>query len=135
MRRFLIVKSYTPQVNVMLLILRVVVSGLMLTHGWPKLMKLINGDFQFADPYGMGEATSLVLATFAEFFCSILIIIGLGTRLATVPLLITMLTALLIVHGDEPFWHHPNIIMYILAYAVMSGMGSGKYSLDYKWFK
>ena len=37
------------------LILRVVPSLFMLTHGYGKLMKLIGGDWSFADPIGIGE--------------------------------------------------------------------------------
>lgn len=41
-------------------------GGMMLTHGIPKLMKLISGDFSFGDPIGIGAPASLVLATFGE---------------------------------------------------------------------
>ena len=74
----------------------------MLVHGYPKLMKVIEGDFGFADPIGLGPAFSLILVVFAEFVCAIALIIGFKVRLASIPLLITMLVAAFIIHGDDP---------------------------------
>ena len=37
-----------------LFLLRLIGGGFMLTHGYPKLMKVIGGDFGFADPFGLG---------------------------------------------------------------------------------
>src|SRR5690606_413029 len=86
-----------------LLVLRISASGMMLTHGFPKFMKIIEGNMQFGDPFGIGAGASLVLAAFAEFICSILIILGLATRWAVIPLIITMATAAFLVHGSDPF--------------------------------
>jgi putative oxidoreductase len=103
----------------------------MLTHGVPKMGKLIAGDFSFPDPIGIGSELSLLLATFAEFFCSILIIIGFRTRLAAIPLIITMLVALLMVHGPDEIFEHWNILLYILSYGILLHLGGGKYGLTY----
>lgn len=93
-------------------------------------MKLLNGDMQFGDPLGVGAEVSLVLAVFAEAICSILIILGLGTRLATVPLIITMATAAFIVHASDPFGRQELPILYILAFVTLLITGPGKYSID-----
>src|SRR5687768_15517443 len=82
-----------------LLIFRVVVAILILTHGIPKLQKLLSGEeIQFIDPYGLGLTASFALATFAEFFCGLLVMLGLATRLAVIPLIITMATAVIFAH-------------------------------------
>ena len=87
-----------------LLILRLGVGGFILTHGWGKLQMVIDGNFdQFADPIGLGNTVSLLLATGAEFFCALLVMIGLVTRIAAVPLVITMFVAAFIVHGGDPW--------------------------------
>lgn len=104
---------------------------LMLTHGVDKMGKIIEGDFSFADPIGIGQELSLMLAAFAEFFCSILIIIGYKSRLAALPLIFTMLVALLIVHSDDTIFDHTNILLYIFSYAILAFLGGGKYSLTY----
>jgi len=87
---------------------------------------------EFGDPLGIGSDISFVLVVFAEFFCSIFILLRLGTRLDIFPLLITMLVALLVRHGEDPILDHINIVAYITTYLFLFFTGSGKYSLDYK---
>ena len=58
--------------NIALLILRVVFAGSMLYgHGLGKFNKLIQGDLSFANPIGIGEAPTLILAVFSEFLAPI----------------------------------------------------------------
>lgn len=102
----------------------------MLTHGYSKLQKLLAGDFQFADPFGLGPGVSLGMAVFAEFFCSILLILGLGTRLATIPLIVTMLVAAFIAHGADPFAKKEMALLYLVSYIVLLFSGAGKISVD-----
>jgi putative oxidoreductase len=116
--------------NFWLLVLRICVGATMLSHGWPKLMKFASGNYQFADPIGLGPAVSLGLASFAEAICSILIILGLGTRLAAIPLIITMIVATLISHADDPFAKKELAVVYLLIYITLAIVGSGKFSLD-----
>jgi putative oxidoreductase len=118
------------------LILRVLVAALMLTHGLPKLSKLLaGGEIKFPDPLGVGSAFSLGLTVFAEVFCSILIGIGLFTRWATVPLIITMLVAVLIVHAGDPFKDKEEALLYFAIYVAILFIGSGKYAIDYLFKK
>jgi len=126
--------DYGPFVNWALLLLRIVVSVSMLSHGAPKLVNLFLGDFNFPDPIGLGSELSLVLATFAEFFCSIFILAGYRSRLAAIPLIITMLVALLIVHGNDSVLDHINILLYLFTYAILLHLGGGKYTLSYYFF-
>jgi putative oxidoreductase len=117
--------------HVALLLFRVTAACFMLTHGIPKFQKLISGDqIQFADPYGLGATTSFVLATFAEFFCSILVILGLGTRLAVIPLMITMATAVIFAHANDPFGTKEKPLLFLLVFAMLFVFGSGRYSVD-----
>ncbi len=114
-----------------LLIYRIAVSAFMLTHGLPKLYRFFeDGPVRFADPLGIGTVPSLILAVFAEFLCSVLIIIGFGTRLATIPLIITMIVAVFIVHANDPFVRMELGLMYLFAYLMILITGPGKYSID-----
>lgn len=119
-------------VSIGLLILRVVVGVFMMTHGFGKLQMLVGpGEIQFADPIGIGLELSLFLAVFAEFFCSILLILGLGTRLAAFPLWFTMFVAGVIVHSADPFGVKEMAFLYGTIYTVILFTGPGKFSLDY----
>lgn len=124
---------HSKNLDIALLVLRISIASMMLFHGIPKLMQLFNeGAIQFADPIGLGENVSFLLAVFAEFFCSILILFGVGTRLAVIPLIVTMLVAVFIVHAADGFGKIEIALHYILVYVVLLIAGSGRYSLD-KW--
>ncbi|MFM2018635.1 MAG: hypothetical protein RL007_2291 [Bacteroidota bacterium] len=115
--------------NLGLLALRL--SGsLMLVHGWPKMMNYSEYAEKFADPIGLGDEFSLILTIFAEVFCVVFVALGLFTRIATIPLMITMLVAALIVHSGDPLGDREPSIGYLLLYAAIFFMGAGKYSLD-----
>ncbi len=114
-----------------LLILRIGAGGMMIPHGWSKLSKLIStGEFRFADPIGFGPEITLLFAIFSEFFCAILVLVGFKTRLATIPLIITMLIAALVVHGSDPWSKQEFPLLYAVAYLGIGLLGAGKYSLD-----
>jgi putative oxidoreductase len=118
--------------DILILFVRLSVAVFMLTHGGPKLSKLLaGGEIQFGDPLGLGPALSLALVVFAEFFCSLLIGVGLGTRLAVIPLMITMLVAAFISHGPDPFRQKEMALLYFLIYLSLLVIGSRKYSFDY----
>lgn len=114
-----------------LLLLRLVSGGIMAySHGWGKLQKMLSGDMSFADPIGMGEEASLVLTVFAEFVCGILVALGLFTRSALIPLIITMLVAVFIIHADDPFSKQEFGLLYLVPYITLFLTGPGKISLD-----
>jgi putative oxidoreductase len=102
----------------------------MLTHGMGKFTALFGGDpIRFPDPIGVGATASLVLAVFAEVFCSILLILGLGTRLAAIPLLTTMLVAAFVVHANDGFGKQELPLLYSTIYFVIAIAGAGKFRL------
>jgi putative oxidoreductase len=114
-----------------LLLVRVVVGALMLTHGIQKYYQLMQGGpIKFQDPIGIGEGPSLVLAVFAELVCSALLIIGFATRIIVVPLIINMIVIVLVVHGHQGLGEQELPILYLLIYVLLLITGSGKYSVD-----
>jgi putative oxidoreductase len=117
--------------NIGLLVGRVAIGLLMLVgHGYPKLLEFSAKAATFPDPLGIGSGLSLGLAVFAEFFCAILIIIGAATRLAAVPLVITMLVAGLIVHSADPWSTQEKAIVYAVPFLMLVFTGPGKLSVD-----
>jgi putative oxidoreductase len=132
MKRLFQTGTKEEYLNILVLVLRVSIAAFMITHGWPKLSKLLaGGEIQFGDPIGLGPTISLILVVFSEVFCSILIAIGIGTRLATIPLMITMLVAAFIAHGPDPFGRKEMALLYFLFYLTLFVIGSRKYSIDY----
>ncbi len=124
------------QIDLGLLFLRIGAGGLMLTHGTPKLLNLFGSEeIMFADPFGLGQGITLALAVFAEFICSILVIIGLGTRVAAIPIMLTMFTAAFVIHAADAFQRKEMALLYLLIFTVILITGAGKHSLDYYWLK
>ena len=115
-----------------LLIIRLAVSGFMLTHGYPKLIHFAERAERFSDPLGIGSTASLALVVFAEFFCSILLFLGLFTRFALVPLIITMAVVVFIVHGDDPFGDKEKALLFLVPYMALFLTGPGHWSFDRK---
>lgn len=114
-----------------LLIARIMIAALMLVHGIPKLNMLFSGEpIAFPSVFGMSAGFSLVMAIFAEVICSVLILFGIGTRLAVIPLIVTMLVAVFYIHIADPFARQELGLLYLLVYVILLIAGSGKYSVD-----
>lgn len=117
--------------NVFLLLVRVAVSFAMLSHGFPKLQMLLEGgDIQFYNFLGLNSTISLTLTIFAEFVCSIFIILGLFTRWATFFLIFTMAFAAFIYHSGDPFYKKELSILYLCVYLLLFVFQAGKFSID-----
>lgn len=117
--------------NIGLLLLRLVVGGYMLTHGWQKVANFEAFSAGFPDPLGVGSTTSLALIIMAEFGCSLLLIVGLFTRLAAIPLIIGMFVAAFVVKKGSSFGEVELPTLYMWLYIVILFVGGGKYSLDF----
>jgi putative oxidoreductase len=125
------IQNYSSSTSLALLVGRIGIAALMLTHGIPKLLLLLSGGpVQFPPVLGLGAETSLALAVFAEVFCSLLVLAGFATRLAVLPLIATMLVAVLFIHAADPIAVKEPALQYLLAYVVLLFAGSGKYSVD-----
>jgi len=85
--------SYQDQINIALLFLRTTLGIFMLVHGTGKLITLFEGGpIEFADPIGIGQSASFMLAIFAEFVCSLFLIFGVATRFAAFMFLFVFIT-------------------------------------------
>lgn len=119
-------------VNIALFILRTGVALMMLTHGYPKLLRLLSDEpVTFTTILGMSATLSLALAVFAEFLCSLLIFFGVGTRLASIPLIVTMAVAAFHVHSEDPFFRKEKALLFLLIFVVLLFTGGGKFSIDH----
>ncbi|MBO9691522.1 DoxX family protein [Chryseobacterium sp.] len=118
--------------DIILLAVRVFVGFAMLSHGFPKLqMLLAGGKIEFFDFMGLGPQISLILTVFAEFVCSILLILGLFTRVSLGFLIFTMIIAGFVVHGADPFEKRELALVYLSVYLLLMVIGAGKVSVDH----
>jgi putative oxidoreductase len=130
MKRILSTK-YTPGAfNFAMLVLRIGLGVLMLHHGYGKLVHFNEMKGHFLNFLGMGSTVSLTLDIFAEFFCSILLILGLFTRLAAIPILIAMSVALFKVHQLQLFGVGERAAIYLACSICLLFCGPGKISVD-----
>jgi putative oxidoreductase len=112
------------------LLLRVIFGGMFIYHGYPKLANYSQMVEMFGDPIGIGNQLSVILTIFGEFVCGILIVLGLLTRFAVVPVFITMLVVLFVVLAKAPFTDKMLPFVYLFLCVVLFILGSGKYSMD-----
>ena len=118
------------RINAGIAVLRVFASAMMMVHGFSKLQKLINGDFQFVNPIGIGETPSLFLTVIGEFICPIFVIIGFKTRWAAAITAVTMGVAGFIHHRADPFYEKELALVYFTIFLAIALIGPGKYSID-----
>ena len=123
--------SYTTGAfNAGLLILRLGMGGLMMKHGYQKLMHFSEYKGQFMNFLGLGQSLSLSLTIFAEFFCALFVLIGLFTRLATIPVIIVMCVALFKAHNSDFLGEGEMATLYLAGYLSLLFVGPGKISVD-----
>ena len=116
-----------------LLILRIGIAGLMLTHGIPKFMDFIGGDLAVVgDPFGIGGLLTSILVLLGEVIAPVLIIIGIKTRMAAVVSGITMAIAAFYIHGADPLAKKELALLYLIGFAAVALMGAGRISVDKK---
>jgi putative oxidoreductase len=130
--RFLFSTKSSASINhIWLLIYRVTISGFMLTHGIPKLNRLISGNVgEFADPLGVGHMMSLILTVSGEVVAPILVILGFSTRFSAIPVAFAMAVAGFVVHGADPFARKELALLFLMGFLTIIVMGGGRYSLD-----
>ncbi|MDX2002816.1 MAG: DoxX family protein [Chitinophagales bacterium] len=129
MKKLLTIKYKPWAFDLAILILRLFVGVLMAAHGFQKISHFEEYSAKFMDFMGLGQTLSLSLAIFAEFFCSILLVVGLFTRLATVPLIITIVV-IFGVHKYDFFGEAELPTLFLAGYIVLLLVGPGRISLD-----
>lgn len=103
---------------------------LVLVHGWPTLKGFVSGNYEgYPDPIGLGSAVSMGLMVFTEFFCAILVTLGLYTRVALIPIIVGFLIAFFVFHGSDPFGQKELAFHYLIVFTVLFIGGSGKLTL------
>ncbi len=103
--------------------------AMLFNHGLDKLGHFKDIVGTFPDPLGFGQEASLVLVIFAEVLGSLLLAVGLFTRVAAAVLVVDMFVAFLMIHksamsgGELAFLYLAGYVMLVIA-------GGGLFSLD-----
>jgi len=134
-KKYLKPASLPNQVSLAVLVLRLSFGFLMIPHGYDKLQEFLAGNHDFPDPLHVSPLVSHGLTVFAEFFCSILLVLGLFTRPALVILIGCMAIVSFSIHGSDPLGDKEHALLYLFAYLSIFLTGAGKYSIDEKIFK
>ncbi len=120
--------------NLALLLLRVFAgTSLFLRHGLEKVTGFSEMAKHFPNPLGIGAEWSLGYALVSDAVCSLLLIIGLGTRWAALVIAINTGVAFLFVHKMHLGGEHSGEVawMYLAVSIALFLSGAGKFSVDH----
>lgn len=117
-----------------ILLFRIALSAMMIFfHGWHKLTGWEDELHTFPDLIGISSEVSYVLVAWLETFGTILIAMGLFTRIQSLGLAFTMFVAFFLWH-DMMFTGSNSgqtAFTFAFAYLMLFLTGAGKYSLDH----
>lgn len=130
MKKLLSTKYSAAAFNTAMLLLRLGFGILMINIGYNKLTHFSEYAPKFMNFMGIGSTMSLALVVFAEFFCALFIILGLFTRLATIPLIITMCVVVFKVNHADFFGDGQVASLYLIGFLALLIVGPGKVSVD-----
>jgi len=105
---------------------------LLFVHGLPKLLDYSHQLTLIEDPFHLGAHLTLGLAIFAEVLCPLLIIAGVLTRLACLPVLSVLLIALVFVHPDWSLDQGQFAWLLLLLFSAILLAGPGRLSLRWR---
>ncbi len=137
-----LLSAYPINTDLGLLLIRLIIGILMACYGYQKLIhfdEMAASDFWAKDINFLGFTgkVPLALTVFAEFFCSLLLLVGLFTRLSLIPLLICMayifgvVAKMEVVHSGDNGVEINNAFVYFVIYLALFLTGPGKYSIDH----
>ena len=130
MKRLTSINYSNAAFNVAMLLLRVTAATLVITYGYDKLVHFAEKKATFMNFMGIGSTLSLSLVIFAEFFCAMLLIIGIFSRLVVIPLIIVMSVALFKAHNFDVFGMGEKAALYLACFLTILLCGPGKISVD-----
>ena len=131
MKKILSTNYSTTAFNFSMLLLRVSTGlWIMVKHGLDKLQNFATIQPHFYNFLGIGSSLSLAIAIFAELFCAMLVVLGLFTRLAVIPIIIMILVAAFRAKAAQPFMNKELDFLYLVPFIVLLFCGAGRVSVD-----
>lgn len=131
MKKILSTRYTDTSFNIATLLVRISFGTLIfLNHGIPHLMNFSERSRNFYDPFHIGSRWSLLLVLFAELVCSLLLVIGLFTRLALLPLITNVAVVVFMLNKGKAFSESELALLYFAVFAGLLFVGPGRYSVD-----
>lgn len=131
MRKLLSTSYSSGAFNFALLIQRVVTGLLLLIgHGLPKISNFSELSLNFYDPLRIGHRGSLILVILAELFCSMLLVLGLFTRIVAFIIVINLSVVVFIYHSGQPLKNVDLGAIYLTSVFTIMIIGPGRISVD-----
>lgn len=123
--------SYTTgSFNLATLLMRLGFGALLINIGYQKLKNFESIKPKFISFLGIGQGVSLGLVVFAELICAALVLIGLFTRFAAIPVVIVLSVALFMAHKGLIFGEGQSAALFLFGYLAILILGPGKISVD-----
>jgi putative oxidoreductase len=117
--------------NSTMLFFRIAISLEMIcVHGLKKLGIGVSAAERVPNPLHLPEAFNYAFAVAANIFFPFLVLIGLCTRLATLPTLAVTLTGYFVLHWSDGALVRDTPFIYSVVFLIILFMGPGKYSID-----
>ena len=117
--------------NTTMLLFRIAVSAeMILVHGFKKLGVGNAQAEQVPNPLHLPEAFNYWFAVSANIFFPLLVLLGVFTRLATLPTLAATLTGYFILHWNDAAIIKDTPFIYTICFLLILLFGPGKYSVD-----
>ena len=131
MKKFLSTQYSETAFNVASLVLRLTFGLLLcLNHGFDKLLHFSKLEYTFSDPFHIGHRWTLVCTIFSEVFCSLLLTLGLFTRIAALVLVIQFAVIAFLIHKGAALGVREPALLYLSAFFAVLMVGPGRVSVD-----
>ena len=117
-------------ISVLILLLRIFFGVLFMMHGLDKLTNFNELSTTYPSVFGFGSYMTLMVSIFAEFCCSIFLILGLMVRITVIPMIAAMAVAFFDVH-DAMMPEGELALIYLILFIILYATGPGRFSLDY----
>ena len=98
-------------------------------HGLDKLVNFNQLSLDYPSVMGLGSYMTLMLSVFCEFACSLFLMVGLLTRIVTIPMIVAMAVAFFDIH-DAMMPDGELSLIYFIVFLLLFILGPGRYSVD-----
>lgn len=129
MRSISSVKYSATAFSFAMLLIRLVFAGYMLTHGFSKLSDFHGTVANMPHFLGLSKTVTACLVIFAEFFCSLFLIIGLFTRIVSVPIIFSMAYIFFVINQAN-FAESETAVLFLFGFFTLFLLGPGRFSVD-----